>query len=125
MTMRRTLLLALLLLASPARATILVPMTDADLVATSDAILTGTVMRIRTIARHGGAIHTEITLQMMMRITGRRRGLALPGRGTGGGVPRAPVELRTRTMTEPRGVPARVATKARTPCTEPGRCPMG
>ncbi len=54
--------------------TTLVPMSDADLVRTSAAIVVGQVRRIESVERRSGAIVTEVTLRVERRVKGRLRG---------------------------------------------------
>lgn len=65
------LLLALLSLATPALATTLVPMDDADLVRTSAVIVVGTVRRIEAQELRGGRLVTDVTLDVEQAVKGR------------------------------------------------------
>jgi len=59
--------------ASAVWGTTLVPMSDADLVRTSAAIVVGTVRRIQTVERRHGGIVTEVTVRVERRVKGRLR----------------------------------------------------
>jgi hypothetical protein len=71
-------LLALWLLgAQPATATVLVPMSDEDLVASSDAIVVARVGAITTAALEGGRVVTRITLEVEQAMKGAAAGGSL------------------------------------------------
>src|SRR5262245_34559204 len=87
----RRLALAVLLLGLGARlaaATILVPMSDDDLVATSDVIAVGTVRDIRTVLLGGDRIVTRVTIAVERALKGGDRSPTLvvtePGGAVGG-----------------------------------------
>ena len=65
---RRSLALLVLLVAAPAAATTLVPMTDADLVRTSAVVVVGTVRRIETQALRSGRLVEVATLADLRRL---------------------------------------------------------
>ncbi|MCW5892534.1 MAG: matrixin family metalloprotease [bacterium] len=66
-------LLAWLLVAVPAAASMLVPMSDADLLAASDLVVRGTVRRIETVALADGRVVTETVLRVRDVLKGRLR----------------------------------------------------
>jgi hypothetical protein len=80
---RLTVVLALLG-GADAFATVLVPMSDADLVHTSTVIATGTVERMESAGLPGGRIHTRISLAVEAVVKGRGVGRTLEFHQPGG-----------------------------------------
>ena len=64
MIIRRVVAVALLVLASPAAATVLVPMPDTALVGTSQLVVLGTVERVEVHETADGRIVTEATVAL-------------------------------------------------------------
>jgi hypothetical protein len=80
-------LVLLLLVAVPATATTLVPMSDADLVRTSAVIVVGTVRRIETQALRDGRLVTEVTVAVDDAVKGRLASRRIVATQPGGRVP--------------------------------------
>src|SRR5262245_52312439 len=76
-TVAASLAAGLLLCAHLACATVLVPMSDEDLVASSDAIVVARVGDITTAALEGGRVVTRITLDVEQALKGATAGASL------------------------------------------------